>query len=436
MKDSGVEWIGEIPEDWELVKIKHISKNDDPNSFIDGDWIESDYIKDEGIRYITTGNIGDGKFVEQGNSFVSKEDFDLLKCKYAYPGDLVFSRLNAPYGRSCILPRTYNEYVIAVDNVILRPTESYHRKFINYLTQCLGYQMSVKDSASGTTMQRISRSKLGNIPLPFPDIEDQQQIVIFLDQKIQTIDNVISVTQQQLAILEDYKKSVITEAVTKGLDKNVEMKDSGIEWIGEIPKNWDVVPLKHVIKYNEQLLAETTRKDYEFQYIDIGSVEYGKGLLPLEHMVFGSAPSRARRMVKDGDIIISTVRTYLKAISVVPKSDTPIIVSTGFITIRSSGSVEQAFLKYLVQSERFISEVVSRSVGVSYPAINPSDLVRIKIVLPTQKDRLKIIRYLDKRVKLVDDAIAAKQQQLTILEDYKKSLIYEYVTGKKEVGTC
>lgn len=214
MKDSGIEWIGEIPKHWDLVKIKYTQKKEESNSFIDGDWIESNYIKEDGIRYITTGNIGDGKFIVQGNGFISREDFELLRCKYAYPGDLIFSRLNAPYGRSCLLPDTYSEYVIAVDNVILRPDEYYNRKFINYLTQCIGYQQSVKDSASGTTMQRISRTKLGNIPLPFPNTEEQNDIVEYLYKKTKLIDDSIAIKQKQLETLEEYKKSLIYEYVT------------------------------------------------------------------------------------------------------------------------------------------------------------------------------------------------------------------------------
>lgn len=112
MKDSGVEWIGEIPEDWECVKIKQLADRNIENSFVDGDWIESPYIEDEGIRYLTTGNIGDGVYKNQGNGYISLKTFDFLGCKYAYPGDLVFSRLNSPYGRSCILPHDFDKYVL------------------------------------------------------------------------------------------------------------------------------------------------------------------------------------------------------------------------------------------------------------------------------------------------------------------------------------
>ena len=132
MKDSGIKWIGEIPKDWTCKKIKYLANTKQSNSFVDGDWIEAPFVKDNGIRYITTGNIGDGVFKRQGDGYVTEEDFKMLKCKYAYSGDLIFSRLNEEYGRSCILPNDYPKYVIAVDNVILR-TE-HDKRFICYCT--------------------------------------------------------------------------------------------------------------------------------------------------------------------------------------------------------------------------------------------------------------------------------------------------------------
>ena len=237
MKDSGIEWIGEIPKEWELRKIKFLPNNEE-NSFVDGDWIESPVITDEGIRYYTTGNIGDGFFKEQGNGYISLNTFKMLNCKYAYPSDLVISRLNAPYGRSCILPDNEEKYVLAVDNVILRTNED--KRFICYLTQCLGYQRAVEDISNGTTMKRVSRVKLGNISLPLPRIDLQNKIADYLDTQCSEIDATAEDIQKEISLLEDYKKSVITEAVTKGLNPDAEMKDSGIEWIGEIPKDWSL----------------------------------------------------------------------------------------------------------------------------------------------------------------------------------------------------
>ena len=133
-KDSGIEWIGQIPKEWSVKKIKHWADLASQNSFVDGDWIESPDVSDCGIKYLTTGNVGDGIFKGQGNGYITIDTFYRLNCKYAYPKDLVISRLNAPYGRSCILPNDFPEYVLAVDNVILRSKES--SRYICYATQC------------------------------------------------------------------------------------------------------------------------------------------------------------------------------------------------------------------------------------------------------------------------------------------------------------
>lgn len=212
MKDSGIKWIGEIPKDWTCKKIKYLANTKQSNSFVDGDWIEAPFVKDNGIRYITTGNIGDGVFKRQGDGYVTEEDFKMLKCKYAYSGDLIFSRLNEEYGRSCILPNDYPKYVIAVDNVILR-TE-HDKRFICYCTQCPGYHDSVADYARGTAMKRISRINLGNISIPIPTLSEEVEIADYLDDKCSKINDSISAKQEQIAKLDTYKKSIIYEYVT------------------------------------------------------------------------------------------------------------------------------------------------------------------------------------------------------------------------------
>jgi len=130
-KDSGVEWIGEIPMHWKDVKIKQLAIGDN-TLFIDGDWIESKEIvfDEDNIRYITTGNIGEGKYKEQGSRFITEETFEKLNCTEVFPGDLVISRLNHPIGRACIIPDLGKRIVTSVDNVILRPNENYSKDFL------------------------------------------------------------------------------------------------------------------------------------------------------------------------------------------------------------------------------------------------------------------------------------------------------------------
>ena len=212
MKDSGIPWIGKIPVEWKTSRIKYLPELRQENNFVDGDWIESLDLVDSGIRYLTTGNIGDGNFKRQGDGYVTEETFYRLHCKFAYPGDLVIARLNAPFGRACLLPDDFEKYVLAVDIVILRPRES--RKFLCYVTQCSGYQIAVEDKARGTTMRRISRINLGNIYVPIPPASEQRRIADFLDAKCAEIDSTVAEKRKQLETLDAYKKSLIFEYVT------------------------------------------------------------------------------------------------------------------------------------------------------------------------------------------------------------------------------
>jgi len=213
MKDSGIEWIGRVPESWEVCKIKFAVDNKE-NSFIDGDWIESQDITKEGIRYYTTGNVGNGCFKEQGDGYISEETFKKLNCKYAYGGDLILSRLNKPFGRSCIIPYNIEKCVLAVDIVILRPSDNFNKFFINYITQCPSYQKAVEDFARGTAMKRISRTNLSNIYIMQPPKNVQNEIVSYLDNICNQADKTILCKQQKIGKLQQYKNSLIYEYVT------------------------------------------------------------------------------------------------------------------------------------------------------------------------------------------------------------------------------
>lgn len=213
MKDSGVEWIGEIPRAWSAKRIKTLALSS-RSLFTDGDWINSPDISEAGIRYFTTGNIGQGYFKEQGNGYITTETFNRLNCTMVHAGDLIISRLNEPIGRACIIPGHYKDCIVAVDNVILRPDDGYNKKYLMYCMSSDRYAEYTALLARGTTMHRISRTQLGNIFLPIPPSSEQAFIVSYLDEKCAAIDDVIAEKEELIGELENYKKSLIFEVVT------------------------------------------------------------------------------------------------------------------------------------------------------------------------------------------------------------------------------
>ena len=208
-----------------------------------------------------------------------------------------------------------------------------------------------------------------------------------------------------------------------------EMKDSGVKWVGEIPSSWKVYKVKQIADSNNDVLPENYEEEQEIDYIEIGSVTYEHGVRTTEKMKFGNAPSRARRIVHNGDTIISTVRTYLKAIAYINDSLADKIVSTGFSVVTPHKDVVAKFLYYALSTHSFISNVEAHSVGISYPAINNTNLMDLKIVLPMQREQIQIASYLDAKCSKIDEIIEKQQAIIEKLKEYKLSIITEAVTS-------
>lgn len=203
------------------------------------------------------------------------------------------------------------------------------------------------------------------------------------------------------------------------------------KWIGPMPNGWRYIPLKYACEYNKETLSDCTDPTYTFDYIDISSVSLDDGIRSVERMSFKNAPSRARRVIKTGDVIMSTVRTYLKAIAVVPEHEFPMVASTGFLVARAKPDViSSSYLGYVLKSECFVSAIEMESVGVSYPAINSTDAVKNYIPLPPRDAQNAIVSYLDARCAPIDEAITRHRTAIGKLEEYRRAVVAHTVAGK------
>ena len=206
-----------------------------------------------------------------------------------------------------------------------------------------------------------------------------------------------------------------------------EYKDSGVEWLGEVPGHWEVVRLNTTATCNDEVLLESTAEDYEIEYVEISGVQAGQGITETATLPFGNAPSRARRVVRDGDVLISTVRTYLRAIAQVKSPPENMIASTGFAVLRPR-RIDSRFLGYACHAEGFVSEVIARSVGVSYPAINASELARLPIPLPTAPEQTAIATFLDQETAKIDALVAEQEKLIALLQEKRQAVISHAVT--------
>ena len=294
----------------------------------------------------------------------------------------------------------------------------------------LYYKPQLLKESFGGTQPNVNQFKVSNIAISIPSREEQQRIVTYLDTKLFKIDHQISLLTSKRDAYLRLKKSIINHAVTHGLNPNVKMKDSGIEWIGEVPEHWEVKRLKNVVECNAKSLGENTPKDSIIKYVEISDVDHVHGINNIQSLMFGEAPSRARRITQKGDIIISTVRTYLKAIAKIEDDD--IIVSTGFAVLHPT-KCNGEYLAYYILSESFINRVEMLSKGTSYPAINASDLVSINVLIPPLPEQHAIATYLDDKCAKIDTIVPNLDKQISRYADLKRSLIDEVITGKRAV---
>ncbi len=206
------------------------------------------------------------------------------------------------------------------------------------------------------------------------------------------------------------------------------VKHSGVEWLGDMPAHWNSKRLKYLASINDEALPETTDASHELAYVDIGSVDSRQGITTIEEMVFEDAPSRARRIVRDGDTIISTVRTYLRAIAPIVRPPANMIVSTGFAVVRPR-KLDSRYLSFALRESGFVETVVARSVGVSYPAVNASEIGTIPVPVPDVSEQRAIADFLDRETEKLDALVGKKRALIEKLKEKRAALIDHAMSG-------
>jgi len=431
MKNSGIEWIGDIPSEWQIVKLKYLANilrggsprpidaflTDDPNGF---NWIKiGDTIK--GNKFI---NSTKQKIVSEG----------VKKSRVVHKGDLILTN-SMSFGEP---------YILNIDGCIHDGWVSFSNiknvstNFLYYFLSSPFCLLQFKRQVDGGVVQNLNVEKIGSTIVLLPSFIQQERIADFLDKKCAEIDTVIEKTK---ATIEEYKKlkqSVITQAVTKGIRPNRPMKDSGIEWIGEIPIEWDEIKLKYCTYIRARLGWKGLKAD---EYVEEGypllsafniinnKLDFGEVNF-INKFRYDESPEIKLTvndilLVKDGAGIGKCAIVDYLPIPSTPNGSLAVVSVTDFLFPK--------FLYYYFLSTMFQKYIDRIKDGMGVPHLFQSDLREINIVFCSFKEQSEIADYLDKKCSEIDELIAKKTSLLSELESYKKSLIYEYVTGKKEV---
>ena len=419
-KDSGVEWLGEVPSHWESFPLFVQAKISSITNHIDKELLSV---------YLDRGVV---RFSDVDEKRTNVTSLDLSKYQLVRKGNLVLNNQQA--WRGSVGVSSY-EGIVSPAYLILELSNKFDPHYANYLfrNSSMVSHYLIASKGVGTIQRNLYWGNLRRTPIFIPPLSEQQKISQFLDDKTAKIDQAVDLAEKQIALLKEHKQILIQNAVTRGLNPDVPLKDSGVKWIGRVPEHWDVKKLKFVSKINQHTLSENTNGNLSIKYVDIGSVSFENGIEKVENFSFKNAPSRARRLVNKGDIVVSTVRTYLKAITMVKEEYQDCIFSTGFAVVTSNECLEDSFFELYAKSDAFTEQVSVFSKGMSYPAINSTDLSNLWVTVPPLFEQQKIADYLDTQTAKIDQAIALKTAHIEKLKEYKSVLINDVVTGKVRV---
>lgn len=423
MKDSGIEWIGIIPASWELYRGKYMFAQRN----LRGNTIKLQLLSPT-QKY---GVIPQSVYEERSgmNAVKLNENANLSTLKTIHKGDFCISLRSFQGGFE------YSEYegVVSPAYQVFYPVAKVARGYYKYLFKECGfiekinsYTMTLRDG------KNIAFADFGNTYIPCPHVDEQQRIANFLDTKCAEIDALTEDIQAQIDTLEQYKRSVITETVTKGLNPDAEMKDSGIEWVGQIPMSWKVLKGKHLFAQRSlrgnsielQLLSPTQR----FGVIPQALYEELTGMSAVK--LNEKADLSLLKTIHKRDFCIS-LRSFQGGFEY---SEYEGVVSPAYQVFYPTVEIADGYYKYLFKEQGFIEKMNSYTMTLrDGKNIAFSDFGSTYVPYPPLREQAEIAAYLNKKCDQIDVLIAEKQQQLATLNDYKKSLIFEYVTGKKEV---
>ena len=423
MKDSGVEWIGEIPVEWNCSKIKHhfkIGSGTTPKSDIPSYW-------DGDIVWITPADFKtDDVYVSEGHRNLTQEGFESSTLEIIPAGNIIFSK-RAPIGQVVI-----NSVDLCTNQGCLTavPLDKSNVKYYRYAMSAATNQFEL--AGSGTTFKEISATAFGNFILPSPSVSEQKKITEYLDRKCFSIDSVIMKQQAIIEKLKEYKISFVTEAVTKGLNKNVPLIDSGTAWMGNVPVGWKKYRIANL--YDQTSISG--REDLPILTVSINSGISDSELDEAEQeRQFVRSEDRTKyKRVRPGDLVYNMMRAWQGAFGAARVDG---MVSPAYVTCRPKNNVQidSRFIEYLFRTPIAIEEMHRYSHGVADFRLRLywNEFRNIQVCLPDINEQRIIADYIDVMMKKIEYHIRERESIIAKLKLYRSSLIYEIVTGKKAV---
>lgn len=434
MKPSGVEWIGDIPQEWEISRIKYVS---DFQPTCDTSKLTNESI----VTYTPMEYIKNGYYIKNDSPYGKLSSSLTQYCE----DDIVMAKVTPCFenGNIAIMTNLSSGIGMGSSELFVFRAKRINVKYLFYWLRNTGFVNAACATMTGTGgLKRVSPYFVYNSVICFPkNNEHQQHIVEFLDRKCAEIDSVISKTKATIEQYKALKQSVITQAVTKGIRPDRPMKDSGIEWIGEIPQEWTLVPFRHILRERNEKNSPIKSTERLSLSIELGVTLYSEKTTNLDRF---KDDFEQYKLTYPGDLVLNSMNMIVGATGV---SEFFGCVSPVYYTFfdETRDHITAKYCEYIFRSKTMLRVLYSLGKGI-YAIVRGDDRVntcRLKVSkedlkslllpFPSEKEQREIVEYIKHKTADIDVLISKKEKLLTELESYKKSVIYEYVTGKKEI---
>jgi len=433
-KDSALEWIGEIPSGWEVGKLNHIVSKV-TNGYVGP---TRDVMKESGIRYIQGIHIKNGeiKYTPYGPYYVSDEWSGDHKKSILKEGDVLIVQTGT-IGEVGYVTKEFEDCNCHA-LIIIRLKNKYGTgKYLTYFIMSNYVKNFFRTIKTGDILEHLNTTRIKYMKICLPPLPEQKQIVSFLDQKTQQIDRLVEKTEQKIQLLKEKRTSLINHCITKGLNPNVEMKDSGVEWIGEIPIEWNV---RRVATFGTFSKGRGIKKD-EVKTSGIPCIRYGEIYTEYDRIVFNTVSfideesSLNSELISKGDVLFTGSGETIDEIgkTIVYYGDKDIFVGGDVIILKLKDNLNPLFLSYMMNSQYVNHQKSRMGRGGIIVHIYSKQLKEIKAILPPIPEQQKIVEYLDEQTKKIDTTIENETKRIELLKEYRQSLISEVVTGKIDV---
>lgn len=415
LKDRGTEWLGEIPDSWRLSRIGSVYE------------LRNTKVSDKEYPPLSVTNKGIVPQLQTAAKTNAHDDRKLVK-----KGDFAINSRSDRRG-SCGI--SSYEGSVSLINTILAPLGKMNPRYYDWLFHTIQFGDEFYKWGHGIVddLWTTNWQDMKKITIPMPDLDEQERIAVFLDTKCSEIDALTMDIQAEIDTLEEYKRSVIMEKVTKGLEPNVEMKNSGIEWVGEIPHDWNKIKIKYAtIEIKKGISPDYTEAE---KTKIINQATFSKGFFDIENIRFANDDfNKSKGKVQRNDVLLATTGGGVLGKTYYFDEEGEFLASTDVAYLRVDTSKLLAkFLYYCLTINYAMFNDLMANGSTNQTHFDMPSLFNMFLPLPNIKTQNIIIDYLDKKCLEIEDIITKKKQQLEILNQYKKSMIYEYVTGKKEV---